>query len=112
MMGACRRADRYGAFPEGAGMKRRCGSPALVAVLVVLSSGFDGRSARGAEPSKEFRQGLRRTLELRKLRRGSPTPSAGVIAGYPMPPALVIRQRPETHEEVAAFLHLLRYSGR
>jgi hypothetical protein len=83
-----------------------------MAALVVLASGVDGRSARGDEPSEEYRQGLQRTLQLRKLRRRAPTPAPGVIIGYPMPPALVIRQRPETHEEIAAFLHLLRYGGR
>jgi hypothetical protein len=28
---------------------------------------------------------------------------------YPFPPALIIRQTPEAHDEVRAFLNMLRY---
>lgn len=70
-------------------------------------------AAHPAEPSPQYRAELQRTLELRRQRRrarGSKPP--GVIAPWPMPPALVIRQRPETHDEIGALLRLLRHGGR
>jgi hypothetical protein len=66
-------------------------------------------TAPAAEPSPEFRAGVRRTAELRKQRRrdrAARTP--GAIVPYPFPPALIIRHTPEVHDEVRALLNLLR----
>jgi hypothetical protein len=71
--------------------------------------------ALSAEPSPEYKASLRRTLELRKQRRqargaaASLTP-VGVIVPYPMPPSLIIRHTREVHDEIGAFLELLRRS--
>jgi hypothetical protein len=67
------------------------------------------RSSLAAAPSPAYAASLRRTAELRKQRRRTPVSTpVGVIVPYPMPPALVIRQTPEVHDEIAAFLRLLR----
>lgn len=70
--------------------------------------------ARGAEPSPEFQANLKRTLELRKQRRraaAAEVQPVGVIVPYPFPPALIIRHRPEVHNEIEAFLGALRGSS-
>jgi hypothetical protein len=61
------------------------------------------------EPSPEYKAALRKTLEKRKERRqGRPAQVPGLIVPWPMPPALVIRQTPEVHDQIDAFLWLLR----
>jgi hypothetical protein len=65
--------------------------------------------APAAEPSPEYRAGLKRTAELRKQRRRDATAqSVGVIVPYPFPPALIIRQTPQVHDEVQSLLDVLR----
>lgn len=69
---------------------------------------------RAREPSPEFQANLKRTLELRKQRRrAAPVePQAvGAIVPYPFPPALIIRHRPEVHDEIGGFLDALRHSS-
>jgi hypothetical protein len=70
------------------------------------------RPARAADPSPAYRESLRRTIELRNQRRRSAQPAVGMIETYPLPPVLIIRHRPEVHDEIASLLHLLRYGGR
>jgi hypothetical protein len=83
----------------------------LLAALVVLGEPTPGRT-RADEPSPQYKAALRRTLELRRERRqarvATPAP-VGVIVPYPMPPALIIRQTRENHEEIGALLWLLRH---
>jgi hypothetical protein len=63
------------------------------------------------DPSPEYRAGLRRTAELRRQRRQARNarPPVGAIAPWPMPPTLIIRHTAEVHDEVQAFLDLLRH---
>ena len=93
---------------SGIAVRRRL----LVVVAALVSLGPP--PAIAAEPSPEFRANLRRTLELRKQRRrpvaALPQP-AGAIVPYPFPPALIIRHRPEVHDEIDAFLEALRRSS-
>jgi hypothetical protein len=60
--------------------------------------------------SPEYRAALRRTVELRQRRRSDAggTARVGKIVPYPMPPALIIRQTPETHDEIRGLLRVLR----
>ncbi|MDR3632558.1 MAG: hypothetical protein P4L84_01910 [Isosphaeraceae bacterium] len=67
-----------------------------------------------AEPTPEFQAGLKRTLELRRQRRraaAAEVPPVGAIVPYPFPPALIIRHRPEVHDDIGAFLDMLRRSS-
>jgi hypothetical protein len=89
---------------------RRWRGAALVAILALTAA--DGPEAPAAEPSAEYQAGLKRTLELRRQRRGAARARVGVIEPYPMPPALIIRQTRENHDEIGALLNLLRYGGR
>lgn len=82
----------------------------LIAVLALAVAKAPAASAGG--PSEEYKANLKRTLELRKQRRGAARTRVGVIEPYPMPPALIIRHTRETHEEIDALLNLLRYGGR
>ena len=75
------------------------------------------QNKKDAEPSPEYRESIRRTVERRRERRarvaqqqGSSAAAGAVGASvpWPMPPALIIRQTPEVHDEIGAFLSLLR----
>jgi hypothetical protein len=92
----------------------RSGCHAFLLIVFVLAPVAErmSRTSRAAEPSPEYRASLRRTLELRKQRRRAPVARPpGVIVPYPLPPSLIIRHRPEVHDEVEALLDLLRRSG-
>ncbi len=77
------------------------------------------KAVRGAgqvrkEPSEAYRESIRRTVEKRRQRRaqrgqvmGDPRP-VGAIVPWPMPPALIIRQTPQVHDEIESLLGLLR----
>jgi hypothetical protein len=80
-----------------------------VVFILALTTGV--AAVRGAEPSPEFIANLKRTLELRKQRRRAEVQAVGVIMPYPLPPTLIIRHRPEVHDEIEAFLNALRRSG-
>ncbi len=75
-----------------------------------------GAAAPRQEPGADYQASIRRTVErrrARKARRGASNAGArppGAITPWLMPPALIIRHTPETHDEVAAFLDLLRRS--
>jgi hypothetical protein len=82
-------------------------------ITAAVLSGSVAPVATADEPSEEYKQGLRKTLERRRQRRqAGATPADGLIVPYPMPPALIIRQTPETHDEIQVFLNLLRYGSR
>lgn len=83
-----------------------------------------GREARAAvnaqepraRPSESFQESIRKTVEKRRQRRarraggqglGVPRP-VGAIVPWPMPPALIVRQTPQVHEEVDSLLGGLR----
>jgi hypothetical protein len=94
--------------------RHRHRGPALLAALALIAP-VGPSVVRGAEPSPEYQASLRRTLELRKQHRSAraaaPRPApVGVIVPYPMPPALIIRQTRERHDEIDALLDLLRRS--
>jgi hypothetical protein len=66
------------------------------------------------EPSKEYQESIRKTVEQRRRRRArrgqdpdGPRP-VGAIVPWPMPPALIIRQTPQVHDEVGSLLGGLR----
>jgi hypothetical protein len=84
----------------------------MIPVLVALAPPESGTIA--AEPSAAYKASLRRTAELRKERRRAAATTAtapvGVIVAYPMPPALLIRQTREAHDEIEQLLRLLRSS--
>ncbi len=78
---------------------------AFLATLIVAES----TSAHAGEPSPEYRAVLRRTLELRKGRRGIRAAApVGKIVPYPLPPSLIIRHTREVHGEIESLLGLLR----
>jgi hypothetical protein len=84
----------------------------MMALASLLITEIAPRASRGGEPSPAFKESLRRTSELRKQRRRAPVPPpVGAIVPYPLPPALIIRQKPEVHDEIEALLDLLRRSS-
>jgi hypothetical protein len=71
------------------------------------------------EPSEEYKESIRKTVEKRRQRRArraqgqgpdDPRP-VGAIGLWPMPPALIIRQTPEVHDEIGSLLGQLRRAG-
>ncbi|MFO0950318.1 MAG: hypothetical protein U0835_04050 [Isosphaeraceae bacterium] len=96
------------------GRRLRQGRAARSLILAgLLGSTCLASLAQAGDPSPAYQAELRRTLELRRQRRRvEPRPPIGVIQTYPMPPALIIRHTRETHDEIGAFLDLLRYGGR
>jgi hypothetical protein len=89
---------------------RRWRWAAPIAGLALALAGLP--AAKGDEPSDQYKAGLKRTLELKRQRRGAARARVGAIVPYPMPPALIIRQTRENHEEIGALLDLLRYGAR
>jgi hypothetical protein len=93
-------------------MRNRSLRPLALALVALASLIPDAACA--AEPSPEFQANLKRTLALRKQRRRAAAAEAqpvGAIVPYPFPPALIIRHRPEVHDEIGAFLDALRRSS-
>ncbi len=81
----------------------------LVFVAVPLIIGTGSSSAPADESTAEYRAILRRTLELRKERRGiRAVAPVGKIVPYPMPPSLIIRHTREIHGDNENLLRLLR----
>jgi hypothetical protein len=89
----------------GPGRRRRAAAGAGLAV-VLLGLAAAPMAAHAGEFSAEYRAGLRRTAELRRQWRSSRP--VGTIAAWPVPPALIIRQTPEVHDEVRGLLRALR----
>ncbi len=64
-----------------------------------------------------FQEEIRKTVEQRRRRRARRAQAAqatrppGAIVPWPMPPALIIRQTPEVHDEVESLLGQLRRGG-
>jgi hypothetical protein len=80
---------------------------ALAVVLVV--SGGGGPPAHAGEFSAAYQASLRRTVELRRQRRLVQTDRpVGTIVPWPAPPALIIRQTSEVHDEIRGLLQMLR----
>lgn len=75
-----------------------------------------GEKAPRREPPEDFQEGIRKTVERRRQRRArqaqalgtSDAQPPGAIAPWPMPPALIIRQTPEVHDEIDSLLGQLR----
>jgi hypothetical protein len=82
-------------------------------ITAAVLSGSVAPAVTADEPSEEYKQGLRKTLERRRQRRqAGATRADGVIVPYPMPPALIIRQTRENHDEIQSLLDMLRYNVR
>jgi len=85
-------------------------SPDKKAAAAAAQKPAKGRNA----PTAEYEESIRRTVERRRERRarraqGLDQPlQPGAIVPWPMPPALIIRQTRETHDEIDSFLSLLR----
>ena len=68
------------------------------------------------EPSEAHKEEIRKTVEQRRQRRARRAQGqgpddlrpVGAIVPWPMPPALIIRQTPEVHDEVGSLLDVLR----
>lgn len=64
-----------------------------------------------------FQEEIRKTVEHRRRRRARRAQAAeatrppGAIVPWPMPPALIIRQTPEVHDEIESLLGQLRRGG-
>jgi hypothetical protein len=90
--------------------RRRRLARALIGLLLLLAPEALAAAATAQEPSPERLAAMQRTIERRRQRRqarGGARP-VGAIVAWPMPPALIIRQTPEVHDEVADLLRLLR----
>jgi hypothetical protein len=76
------------------------------------------KAPRG-EPSPEFQESIRKTIEKRRERRARRAQALGTgdgqppgaIVPWPMPPALIIRQTPQVHDEIDSLLGQLRRGG-
>jgi hypothetical protein len=83
--------------------------PGPVLAVVLLVSGLGPFPARAGEFSAAYRESLRRTVELRRQREQARAERAvGTIVPWPAPPALIIRQTPEVHDEIRGLLRALR----
>jgi hypothetical protein len=68
------------------------------------------------EPSEARKEEIRKTVEQRRQRRARRAQArgsedlrpVGAIVPWPMPPALIIRQTPQVHDEVGSLLGGLR----
>ena len=68
------------------------------------------------EPSEAHKEEIRKTVEQRRQRRARRAQGqgpddlrpVGAIVPWPMPPALIIRQTPQVHDEVGSLLDVLR----
>jgi hypothetical protein len=75
--------------------------------------------APGRGPGEDFQEGIRKTVEKRRERRARRAQALGTdevqppgaIAPWPMPPALIIRQTPQVHDEIGSLLGQLRRGG-
>ena len=67
--------------------------------------------AQQGQGQGQARGGAREKAAGKRPARRKPKGNApvGLIVPYPFPPALIIRQTPEAHDEVRAFLNMLRY---
>ncbi len=88
-----------------------------VAALTLALIGLAGAPASAQAPPRDGKgpgQGAARGKDKappknNRPARRKPRAPVGQIGIWPMPPALVIRQTPESHDEVRAFLNMLRY---
>ena len=77
----------------------------------------DAAAVVGQGAGLGFQEEIRKTVEQRRRRRARRAQSAeatrppGAIVPWPMPPALIIRQSPEVHNEIESLLGQLRRGG-
>lgn len=89
--------------------KRRWAVAVLVASLIVdaaMAFAQDPPPRRQQVQTPARAKAVRNRPARRKPRGDAP---GGSIVPYPFPPALIIRQTPEAHDEVRALLNMLRY---
>jgi hypothetical protein len=88
----------------------RARRPVLVLAVVLLMLSAVLPAARAGEFSAAYQASLRRTVELRRQRRMTQADRpVGTIVPWPAPPALIIRQTPEVHDEIRGLLRMLRW---
>ena len=83
----------------------------MKAVSVEFPAPVDVVFAYLADPANRpaWQGSLRRTVELRRQRQASRVARpVGTIVPWPLPPALIIRQTSEVHNEVGGLLRALR----
>jgi len=88
---------------------RRWTVAALVATLLAADSApvlSQNPPAQGQAKGGGREKAAGKRPARRKPRGNAPV---GLIVPYPFPPALIIRQTPEAHDEIQAFLNMLRY---
>jgi hypothetical protein len=109
-----RSADRAASDAKPAGGKAEAEAEAEAAAPAKARA-----QAPRREPSEEYEESIRKTVEKRRQRRArraqgqgtdDPRP-VGAIGLWPMPPALIIRQTPQVHDEVGSLLGGLRRGG-
>ena len=107
------------AMPPASGTARgQTGAPAKKAEAAAAAKAKAKPQAKAQaprrEPSKEFQESIRKTVEQRRRRRArrgqgpDDLRPVGAIVAWPMPPALIIRQTPQVHDEVGSLLGGLR----
>ncbi|HEX8200787.1 MAG TPA: hypothetical protein VF590_09885 [Isosphaeraceae bacterium] len=83
--------------------------PGPVLAVALLAAGSGPAPTPAGEFSAAYRESLRRTVELRRQRRMAQAERpVGTIVPWPSPPALIIRQTPEVHDEIRGLLRALR----
>ena len=108
-MGPRRRRPPGGRAGESRAIAGRPAAWTRAGLAVVLMGVAAPAAARAGEFSAEYRAGLRRTAELRRQWRAAQAARpVGTIVPWPLPPALIIRQGPEVHDEVHGLLRALR----
>ena len=68
----------------------------------------DAAKGKGQGKANPNANAATRKKPARRKPRGNG--AVGLIVPYPMPPVLIIRQTPEAHDEIQAFLNMLRYN--
>jgi hypothetical protein len=88
---------------------RRWAVAALVATFMAADTALV--LAQNPPAQGQAKGGAREKAAGKRPARRRPKGNApvGLIVPYPFPPALIIRQTPEAHDEVQAFLNMLRY---
>jgi hypothetical protein len=79
----------------------------VTGVAAVTPSAFAQDPAnQGQAKGKDKATASKKKPARRKPNRNG---AVGAIVPYPFPPVLIIRQTPEAHDEIQAFLFMLRY---
>lgn len=80
----------------------------LAGVAVETPSAFAQNPPNAGQAKDKGKAAARQKKPARRRPKGNG--AIGVIVPYPFPPVLIIRQTPEVHDEIQAFLNMLRYN--